>query len=91
MYMQFAKVFDINEDQVLVTRDWNDEKDMYELSFTSDLTEMRVGFKLGFKDEDQCNIAFDRVDQAEALRMYNQLKVQVADLMEDAGSSSSSD
>lgn len=80
--MKFAKVFDIGDDQLLATKDWNDETDMFEIVLISYISNIRAELCLGFKDEEECNESFDKISQEQATVFYNKLKSQAESLME---------
>ena len=50
--MKFAKLFDLEDgEQVLLTVEYDDDKDQYELIFKTDFNGATASMKLGYKEE----------------------------------------
>jgi len=61
--MKFAKLFDLEDDeQVLLTVEYDDEKDQYELVFKTDFGGATASMKLGFKDEQMALNSMEKVE-----------------------------
>ena len=67
--MKFAKLFDLdNDEQVLLTCDYNDGDDKYELSIRTDF-EAGVGqIKLGFAEEEKALETMEKYEMTDAVK-----------------------
>lgn len=75
--MKFAKLFDIDEHQLLVTSDYDDDADDFAVTFTTEIDGIRPTMSLRFKEDADCTKAFEEVDHQAALKMFMQLKLAV--------------
>jgi len=61
--MKFAKLFDLEDgEQVLVTIDYNDDEDHYELVFRTDFDGVVAQMKLGYDDESKAVEEFEKCE-----------------------------
>jgi hypothetical protein len=66
--MKFAKLFDLEDgEQVLVTVDYNDNEDRYELVFRTDFDGVVAQMSLGFKDEEKAVKALEKCELKRAV------------------------
>lgn len=82
--MKFAKLFDIDDHQVLVTNDYDDDAEEFAVNFTTEIDGIRPTMSLKFKDDALCTKAFEDVDHEAALKMFLQLKSAVEAVTEDS-------
>ncbi len=69
--MKFAKLFDLEDgEQVLLTVEYDDEKDQYELVFKTDFDGATASMKLGYKEESMALESMEKVEleRAQELR-----------------------
>ena len=64
---KFARLIEIeNDEQVLLTIEYNDEDDKYEVAIRTDLDGITAQIKLGFAEEEQAVIAMNKYGQPNA-------------------------
>lgn len=77
--MNFAKVFQINDDNQLLVQLTRNEEESPEITLTADHQGVRADLKMGFKTDESCEKAFKNFKQQEAKDAYN----AIIDLYED--------
>ena len=73
MNNKFAKLFDVGNDQVLLTKDYNEESEEYEIKISTSISDIRCSVKLGFKSEDSRNKGFDNYNEENAKHFQNEI------------------
>jgi hypothetical protein len=71
---KFAKLIELEDgEQVLLTLNYNDEDDNYEVEVRTDLEGVTASIKLGFNKEDKALKVLDRYSKEDALKYRNQM------------------
>jgi len=70
---KFAKLFNLGENQVLVTLgEYDDDKGVTHLIQITDIEGVEIKVKLGFKNETKAQEAFDSYNRTNAIKFFNQ-------------------
>lgn len=71
---KFARLFELeNDEQVLVTLDYNSEEDKHEVSIRTDLNNCVANIKAGFKSEDEAIAILERYSIDDAIAFRNDM------------------
>lgn len=71
---KFAKLIELEDgEQVLLTVNYNDEDDNYEVEVRTDLEGVTASIKLGFNKEDKALSVLDKYSKKDALKYRNQM------------------
>lgn len=68
--MKFAKLFDIEEYQLLYTKEIDNDDEEYGVKIRLDLEGMSIATTLGFNDEEAVHKCYDAIDQHSAETTY---------------------
>jgi len=63
---KFAKLFEVNGQQVLITKNWDEEEQLHQLTQRTDLDGGVVEMSLGFKTELGIDDAFEQCTETNA-------------------------
>lgn len=71
---KFAKLIELEDgEQVLLTLNYNDEDDNYEVEVRTDLEGVTASIKLGFNKEDKALNVLGKYSKKDALKYRNQM------------------
>lgn len=72
---KFAKLIELeNDEQVLLTVDYNDEDDMYEVAIRTDFEGLVASIKLGFKEENKALETLKKYNEDSAVKFRQQME-----------------
>lgn len=72
--MKFAKLFDLeNDEQVLLTSNYNEHDDEYEIEVRTDFEGVSAEVKMSFKSEERAQKAMDTYKQENAIAFRSQM------------------
>jgi len=71
MNNKFAKLFDVGNNQVLLTKDYNEESEKYEIKISASISDIRYSVSLGFNSENSRNEGFDNYNEENAERFQS--------------------
>lgn len=69
----FAKIIELDNHQVLVTKDFNSETDKYEVTITTHLDGVAPSATLGFATEEKAHECWNQFDQDQAEAFVHQM------------------
>jgi len=71
---KFAKIFDLpNDNQVLVTLDYNSDENINNITFRSKFKGIDGSVALGYDDKEEAQEVFDKVNQEQAERVIDDI------------------
>ena len=71
---KFAKLIELdNDEQVLLTVNYNDDDDNYEVAIRTDLEGCVVQIKLGFDSEEKANKVIETYSQEQAVKFRSKM------------------
>lgn len=72
---KFAKLIELeNDEQVLLTVDYNDEDDMYEVAIRTDFEGLVASIKLRFKEENKALETLKKYNEDSAVKFRQQME-----------------
>ena len=72
--LKFAKIFELGDYQVLITKEYEPEDDSFKVVQTTDLEKCRPSLSLGFEKEEKCTECFDNYNEENAQRFLTQIQ-----------------
>lgn len=72
-HYQFARIYDLDEGQVLVTKEIKTDEQKYELNQLTILDGVAISLALGFKNEKKVDEAFDQYDKIFARKFLDSI------------------
>jgi hypothetical protein len=76
---RFAKIIELdNDEQVLLTVDYNDEDDNYEVNIRTDLKGVSASIKLGFKEESKASSMLEKYKKTDATEFRKRMETMLA-------------
>jgi len=71
---KFAKLIELeNNEQVLLTLNYNDEDDNYEVEVRTDLEGVTASIKLGFNEEEKALIMLEKYTEESAIKYRSEM------------------
>lgn len=75
---EFAKLFEVGQNQVLIEKVYNDEDDVFELELITMESGMRMSIQVPFKSEEDRDAEFNEYDQLKAAKFINTIHEIIA-------------
>jgi len=70
---KFAKLIELDNEQVLLTVNYNDDDDNYEVAIRTDLEGCVAQIKLGFDSEENANKVIETYSQEQAVKFRSEM------------------
>jgi len=73
--IKFAKIFNLpNNNQVLITIDYEPEEDLTNINVRSEINGVRATMALGYENEDEAKEVFKNFTEPQAISLRNQMQ-----------------
>jgi len=77
--LKFAKIFELGDYQVLITKEYEPEDNTFKVVQTTYLEECRLSLALGFEKEKKCNECFDNYNEDNAQNFLTQIQSMLSE------------
>lgn len=72
---KFAKIFNLpNDNQVLITIDYDSEEDVTNITARSEINKMNTSMALGYENHDEAKEVFENFTESQAVTLRNQMQ-----------------
>lgn len=79
--LKFSKLFEVGDYQVLITKNYEAEEEMFTVSQTTELEDCRPSLSLGFEKEKDCDKCFEDYNSKNAKKFLQQVKTMLNDIL----------
>lgn len=75
----FAKIIELKDYQVLVTKEYEPEEDIYKVVMKTSFEDFEPEMKMGFKSQESCDKYFEKFDETDAELFISDMKSVMED------------